>query len=96
MKVLHNVYTIDNHPNQDAVYSWIRDNWHSTGALTTGSGVKEFKKLIEDSKEQGKLFYENGSPYMYDGVLLDEDPVATAEADAPLGLVFPPKAIVEV
>ena len=82
MKVFHNVYTIDNHPNPQKVYDWIRDNLHSTGLLNTGSGVKEFKELIESNKEMGRLFYENGSPYMYDGVLLDEDPVAAAEDDA--------------
>lgn len=80
MKVFHNVYTIDNHPNPQKVYDWIRDNLHSTGLLNTGSGVKEFKELIESNKEMGRLFYENGSPYMYDGVLSDEDPVAAAEA----------------
>lgn len=40
-------YTIDSHPNPDAVYEWIRDNWHDLGQFDVEEFVDSFKALAE-------------------------------------------------
>ena len=48
--IIKTVYTIDEHPNKDNVYRWIRDNWHDLNDIS----VSEFKdSLIELQKQIG-------------------------------------------
>lgn len=49
------VYTIDEHPNKEAVYQWINDNWHDLnehGVSEVIDSLKALQKIIG-----GKLDY---------------------------------------
>lgn len=41
-------YTIDQHPNKEAVYSWIRDNWHDLGEHEVNDFVDSLKALANE------------------------------------------------
>ena len=40
-------YTIDEHPNPESVYDWIRDNWHDLGQFTVDETVCSLKAFAE-------------------------------------------------
>lgn len=48
-------YTIDQHPNKEAVFSWIRDNWHYLGDYAVEDFVESLKALAHSIR--GKLDY---------------------------------------
>ena len=48
-------YTIDQHPNKEAVYSWIRDNWHGLGDYAVEDFIESLKALAHSVR--GKLDY---------------------------------------
>lgn len=41
------VYTIDEHPNKDLCYEWIRDNWHDLNEYSVDEFIKSIKALSE-------------------------------------------------
>lgn len=41
------VYTIEEHPNPEAVYGWIRDNWHDLGDFAVEESIVSLKAFAE-------------------------------------------------
>lgn len=39
------VYTIDEHPNPEAVYNWIRENWHDLNDYTVEEVIESLEAL---------------------------------------------------
>ena len=46
-EVTETVYTIDDHPNPDAVYDWVRNNWHDLGEHNLHEMVGSLKALAD-------------------------------------------------
>ena len=46
-EITQTVYTIDDHPNPNAVYDWVRDNWHDIGEHTVQEMVDSLKALAD-------------------------------------------------
>ena len=46
-EVTETVYTIDDHPNPDAVYDWVRNNWHDIGEHNLHEMVGSLKALAD-------------------------------------------------
>lgn len=42
-----NIYTIEEHPNPDACFEWIRDNWHDLGEWAVDEMVASLKALAK-------------------------------------------------
>jgi len=57
VKTLHQKYsyTIDEHPNPESVYSWIRDNWHDLAQHVVDEYIDALKALADHC--QGRLDY---------------------------------------
>lgn len=51
-------YTIDQHPNKEAVFSWIRDNWHDLGDYAVSDFIESLKALANEI--DGNLDYSVG------------------------------------
>jgi hypothetical protein len=51
-------YTIDQHPNKEAVFQWIRDNWHDLGDFAVDDFIESLKALADAI--DGKLDYSIG------------------------------------
>ena len=51
-------YTIDQHPDKEAVYSWIRDNWHDLGDFAVNDFIESLKALANEI--DGNLDYSVG------------------------------------
>jgi hypothetical protein len=51
-------YTIDQHPNKEAVFQWIRDNWHDLGEFAVNDFIESLKALADAI--DGKLDYSIG------------------------------------
>lgn len=41
------VYTIEEHPNKEAVYDWIRENWHDLGDYAIQDAIESLKGFAE-------------------------------------------------
>lgn len=41
------VYTIESHPNQEMVFTWIRDNWHDIGEFCLQEMVESLKAFSD-------------------------------------------------
>jgi len=50
-----NIYTIEDHPEPDLCYDWIRNNWHDLGQHCVEDVIESLKVLAE--KIDGKLDY---------------------------------------
>ncbi len=46
-EITETVYTIDEHPNREAVYDWVRDNWHHLGESSVHEMVDSLKALAD-------------------------------------------------
>jgi len=46
-EITETVYTIDDHPNPNAVYDWVRGNWHDLGEHTVQEMVDSLKALAD-------------------------------------------------
>jgi hypothetical protein len=51
-------YTIDQHPNKEAVFDWIRNNWHDLGDFAVNDFIESLKALADAI--DGKLDYSIG------------------------------------
>lgn len=51
-------YTIDQHPDKEAVFTWIRDNWHDLGDYAVNEFIDALKALANEVG--GKLDYSVG------------------------------------
>lgn len=51
-------YTIDQHPDKEAVFTWIRDNWHDFGDYAVNEFIDALKALANEVG--GKLDYSVG------------------------------------
>jgi hypothetical protein len=51
-------YTIDQHPNKEAVFDWIRNNWHDLGEFAVNDFIESLKALADAI--DGKLDYSIG------------------------------------
>lgn len=40
-------YTIDEHPNKDAVIEWVRDNWHDLGEFTIQESIESLQAFAD-------------------------------------------------
>ena len=49
------IYTIDEHPNKDLCFEWIRDNWHDLNCHSVGEVIDSLKAL--QNEIGGKLDY---------------------------------------
>ena len=45
--ITETVYTIDDHPNPEAVYGWVRNNWHDIGEHSVHEMVDSLKALAD-------------------------------------------------
>ena len=45
--ITETVYTIDDHPDREAVYGWVRDNWHDLGDYNVYEMVDSLKALAD-------------------------------------------------
>ena len=48
-------YTIDQHPNKEAVFDWVRNNWHDLGDFAVNDFIESLKALANEI--DGKLDY---------------------------------------
>lgn len=48
-------YTIDQHPNKESVFNWVRDNWHDLGDFAVNDFIESLKALANEI--DGKLDY---------------------------------------
>jgi len=55
MEVTLKAFTIESHPNKDAVLNWVRDNWHDLADVDIDDVVASLKALAEHVK--GHLDY---------------------------------------
>jgi len=53
--IIETVYTIDDHPNSEAVYDWVRDNWHDLGEPILSEMVGSLQALADHV--EGLLYY---------------------------------------
>ena len=76
---IRNIYTIDEHPNKEACYDYVRNNWHDIGEHYIADMVASLKALAE--AVNGTLDYslsivpdrgEHVSIKYYDSTLLKE------------------------
>jgi len=51
-------YTIDQHPDKEAVFDWIRSNWHDLGQFAVDDFIESLKALADAI--DGKLDYSIG------------------------------------
>ncbi len=66
-----NIYTIDDHPNKQDCYDYIRDNWHDLGDYVIGEMAASLKAL--ENIVGGKLEYSIGLfPHRREYVLLTD------------------------
>ena len=47
MEVAVNAYTIDSHPDKEAVFEWVRDNWHDLADHDLEDIVQSLKALAD-------------------------------------------------
>ena len=47
MELAVKAYTIDSHPNKEAVFEWVRDNWHDLADVDIDDVVASLKALAE-------------------------------------------------
>lgn len=53
------LYTIDEHPNPEAVFDWVRDNWHHLADFAVEEFITSLKCLADEIG--GKLDYSIGA-----------------------------------
>ncbi|MDJ1139619.1 hypothetical protein [Marinicella marina] len=46
--VTYNIYSINEHPNKDAVFNWVRDNWHDLNQYEVDELIKSLKALVSN------------------------------------------------
>jgi|GEM_PF-6841455 len=51
-------YTIDQHPNKEAVFDWVRNNWHDLGDFAVNDFIESLKALANEI--EGELDYSVG------------------------------------
>tara|TARA_R110000751_G_scaffold45971_1_gene103850 strand:+ start:45 stop:488 length:444 start_codon:yes stop_codon:yes gene_type:complete len=54
-EITYKVYTFDEHPNKQAVFEWVRDNWHDLGQHNVDEMIDSLKAASEEFG--GKLDY---------------------------------------
>ena len=55
MELVVKAYSIDEHPNKDAVFEWVRNNWHDLADVDIDDIVNSLKALADVTG--GKLDY---------------------------------------